>query len=88
MGYWEPVHGKDGTTGVGCIIPLPVSKMQVRDQQLLAFTETTTDAPFVYYTGAVWDKAGFITSQLQWFEYLEQFRQQLSGEGIIISVQN
>jgi hypothetical protein len=84
LGYWEPQHGADGTTAVGCIIPAPVKNMQVSKNQLLAFTETKKNEPFTYYTGAAWDKAGIITNEQQWFSYLQQLQQQLSNENIII----
>lgn len=84
LGYWEPQHGADGTTAVGCIIPVPVKSMQVSKNQLLAFATAKKNEPFVYYTGAAWDKAGTITNEQQWFVYLQQMQQQLSKENILI----
>ncbi|KAF2330648.1 DUF4861 family protein [Flavobacterium daemonense] len=85
LGYWEPVHGKDGTTGVGSILSTPVKKMLVENNQLLAITETKNNEPIVYYTGAVWDKAGIITNSAQWFEYLDNFSEELK-KPLLVSV--
>jgi len=84
LGYWEPQHGADGTTGVGCIIPGPVKSMQVNKNQLLAFAIAKKNEPFIYYTGAAWDKARVITNEQQWFGYLQQTQQQLHKENIVV----
>ena len=84
LAYWEPAHGEDGITGVGCIIPSPIKKMLVNNKQLLAVSEMKKNEPFVYYTGAVWNKAGFITNAGEWFQYLEMQQQQLLNDGIAI----
>jgi hypothetical protein len=85
LGYWEPQHGADGTTAVGCIIPVPVKNMQVSKNQLLAFATAKKNEPFVYYTGAAWDKAGNITNAEKWFQYLQVQQQQLLSDGIRIT---
>lgn len=77
IGYWEPQHGKDGTTGIGIISLSPVVKMQVSNEHLLAHSNVVKDVSFVYYTGASWDKAGLITNGHSWFNYLQIFQQQL-----------
>ena len=82
LGYWEPQHGDDGTTGIGVIIPSKVDNMKIRNNQFLAMLTIPKNKPFTYYTGAVWDKAGFITNHKQWFDYLEEQRQQLLHDGI------
>ena len=83
-GYWEPQHGADGTTGIGCIIPAAVTGMRVTGKQLLAVSEIKKNIPFVYYAGAVWDKAGHITSSGQWFNYLKKQQQLLMNAAITI----
>ena len=77
MGYWEPQHGKDGTTGTGSVFLQPVVKMKVNHEHLLAHFTAVKEAPFVYYTGAAWDKAGIISNAQKWFNYLQLFQQQL-----------
>lgn len=74
MAYWEPQHGNDGTIGVGCITTEPVTEMKVNKDQLLLISNANAQKPFVYYTGAAWDKAGFITTAQQWFKYLENYQ--------------
>lgn len=77
MTYWEPAHGNDGTTGVGCILTTPVKNMLVDKDQLLAVSETKSNEPVIYYAGAAWDKAGKITNASQWGDYLEYFAKEL-----------
>ena len=76
MGYWEPTDLKDGTTGVGSILTTPVSNMLV-NKQLLAITSAKNKEPIVYYIGAAWDRAGKITTDKQWFRYLNNFHQEI-----------
>jgi len=85
MGYWEPTHGQDGTTGVGAILTTAVSTISVATAQILAKTEVKNNQPIVYYSGAAWDKAGKITSAAQWFGYLNTFSQELKNP-LIVSV--
>ncbi len=77
MGYWEPQHGTDGITGTGTIFLQPVVKMKVSNDHLLALLTANTNKPFVYYTGAAWNKAGTITNSQNWFNYLQLFKTQL-----------
>lgn len=79
LGYWEPKHGEDGTTGVGSVFTSPVKKMLVKNNQIVAVLETKNKVAIVYYTGAAWDKAGEITNSVQWFEYLNNFSQGLQN---------
>jgi hypothetical protein len=83
MGYWEPTHGEDGTTGVGSILTTPVSNILVGNMQMLAKTTVKNNEPIIYYSGAAWDKAGKITNAKQWFKYLDTFYQQLKNPLIV-----
>ncbi|MNF73886.1 hypothetical protein D3C84_559020 [compost metagenome] len=83
MGYWEPAHGQDGTTGVGSLLTTPVSNMLVGNTQILAKTTVQNNTPIVYYTGAAWDKAGKITDAKQWQNYLNNFYQQIKEPLVI-----
>ncbi|WP_264524848.1 DUF4861 domain-containing protein [Flavobacterium sp. N502536] len=85
MGYWEPAFDKEGTTGLGSILTTPATIMWVNKEQLLTKTAVKNNEPLVYYTGAVWDKAGKITSAKQWFNYLDHFNEELKNP-LIISV--
>lgn len=77
MSYWEPTHGKDGTTGIGVLLTTPMSTALVTEKQILAKTMINNNQPIVYYTGAVWDKAGKITNSNQWNRYLENFQKRI-----------
>ncbi|HSD07112.1 DUF4861 family protein [Flavobacterium sp.] len=85
MGYWEPTHGQDGTTGVGAILTTAVSNIFIGTAQILAKTEVKNNQPIVYYSGAAWDKAGKITNATQWFDYLNAFSRELKNP-LIVSV--
>ncbi|HEY5393123.1 MAG TPA: DUF4861 family protein, partial [Hanamia sp.] len=83
MGYWEPQHGKDGTLGIGSVMEEPVLNMQVKDHHLLTIISATSKKPFVYYTGAAWDKAGLITNSKEWFNYLQNFKEKIQRPLIV-----
>ena len=86
LGYWEPTHGKDGkdgTIGVGCIIPQNENKMSLQKGHLLATVSTNTHTPFIYYKGAAWNKMGDINSAQEWFHYLENFESALQNPIVI-----
>jgi hypothetical protein len=83
MGYWEPTHNKNGTTGVGTILSNLKTKMWIDGTQIVTKTEVKNNEPIVYYAGAVWDKAGKITTNQQWLEYLSIFQNQLKNPLII-----
>lgn len=86
LGYWEPTHGKDGkdgTIGVGCIIPQNENKMSLQKGHLLATVSTNTLTPFIYYKGAAWNKMGDILSAQEWFHYLENFESALQNPIVI-----
>jgi len=83
MGYWEPQHGKDGTLGIGSVMEEPVVNMKVTDNHLLTIVNVNSKKPFVYYTGAAWDKAGLITDAKEWFRYLQNFKEKLQRPLIV-----
>ena len=83
MGYWEPTFDKDGTTAVGSILTTPIQNMWVDKAQLLTKTSVKSNEPIIYYTGAAWDKAGKISNAKQWFDYLNNFYQQINNPLII-----
>ncbi|WP_349316610.1 glycoside hydrolase family 88 protein [Chitinophaga sp. MM2321] len=77
MGYWEPVHGEDGTMGLGCVFVKEVRGMKTDRVHLLSPGTASSQQPYVYYTGAAWSKGGKITSAAAWFSYLEAFAQKI-----------
>ena len=86
LSYWEPLHGKDGITGVGCVFTSGVSRMLVDKEQLLALSKGSKNKAFVYYNGAAWNKAGKLTDALQWAAYLYHFQATVLNP-LLISVQ-
>lgn len=87
MGYWEPKHGEDGTTGIGCIVLAPVKEMKVEKGHVLAVSATGADNTITYYTGGAWDKAGRIKSAEEWFRYLQQKAVSLRNPVIVKVIQ-
>lgn len=85
LGYWEPTDTKNGTTGVGVVIPLKVNDIKLRKDQYLAFLNAPINKAFSYYTGAAWNRAGNFTNAKEWFEYLQNYRNQLQVDGLEIS---
>jgi hypothetical protein len=77
MGYWEPQMGEDGITGVGAILSTSITKMKVTNTQLLTQSTSQGNKPYVYYTGAAWNKANVITTAKEWFSYLSAFKDRL-----------
>ena len=84
MGYWEPEMGDYGITGVGCVFVSNPINMKVSNQQLLTMSIAEKNKPYLYYTGAAWNKAGTITSSSQWFAYLHQFKNHLNNPLLIM----
>lgn len=84
MAYWEPKHGKDGTTGVA-VISSDLSEMNFRERQWIAQTKVTSGKPLVYYVGAAWDKAGGITNAQQWFDYCKQQKESVANSVIKVT---
>ena len=83
MSYWEPTHGADGTLGIGCVFPTPTGPMQQAQHHALAPVNLPSNEPFVYYSGAAWDKAGAISSAAAWVDYLQQRVTQLEQPPIV-----
>lgn len=85
IGYWEPRHGEDGTTGVGVIINRPVSNSTVGTEQVLTKMQVKNNEITGYYAGAAWDRAGKFTNAVEWFNYLNIFSQELKNP-LLVSI--
>ena len=83
MGYWEPEMGDYGITGVGCVFITNPTQMKLTNQQLLTISPSVKNKPYIYFTGAAWNKAGVYTSADQWFAYLHQFKNHLNNPLLI-----
>lgn len=77
LGYWEPVHGADGTTGVGTIVLGGKTSMGADQMHFLTRTTAQSGQPLVYYSGSAWDRAKEINNGQQWFNYLTNFKAKL-----------
>ena len=72
ISYWEPEQRKNGTTGVGIIVPNAES-MTVMENHLAALASARSNQVFKYFQGAAWDKAGVFTNHNQWTQYLTEY---------------
>lgn len=77
VGYWEAQHGEDGTTGVATIVASAPSRMSIDKVHLLTHGTVKAGQAFVYYNGSAWTKGKDITNAKEWFNYLNNFKQQL-----------
>lgn len=78
LGYWEPQHGDDGTTGVAVLSSDGFDGIETIPDQYLALFNVKSNEPYIYYKGGAWDKAGHITNAQEWFDYLKTFQEQLA----------
>lgn len=76
--YWEPDIKSHGQTGTALIIPEGKVHFIADDKkQFLLRTTATNGKPFVYYSGAAWNKAGKITSAESWQENVQNRASQM-----------
>jgi unsaturated rhamnogalacturonyl hydrolase len=66
MSYWEPSHGKDGSTACAAILPGGVASFASMDGQYFAIGKATPGRPFVYWFGAGWSKSGDFADAAAW----------------------
>jgi hypothetical protein len=76
LAIWEPMEQKRGMQGVAVIVDPNNFIQQTEDKQnnLLA-VKTAADNSISYWAGFAWDKAGKITSQGAWNQYVADFAQ-------------
>ena len=84
VGYWEPPTGKDGTLGVGTIVMAPVSSIHTTNNHLLTLLNSTSEKSITYYTGAAWERAGFIKNQSDWFNYLKEYKIKIDNPVLVV----
>jgi hypothetical protein len=72
ISYWEPSAKKDGTTGIGLMVPGNTG-MSVVENHIVAFSNAFNKKPFMYYQGACWDKSGEYVNSQEWENYLDEF---------------
>lgn len=80
LAYWEPDMDGHGRTGVALILPIKGAKYHPdRKEQALLATHIDNGTPFIYYNGAVWDRAGKITTTQQWNDAVEAFKHRVKS---------
>ncbi|WP_345990505.1 DUF4861 family protein [Chryseobacterium sp. Chry.R1] len=70
--YW-PENSKNGTVGSAILYPNSNNLIIDKNKHLGSETNVKSNQAVTFYTGAVWDKAGEITSGKNWLYYLQEF---------------
>lgn len=78
IAYWEPESPQNGVTGLGCLMTSAIISMKIAKGHLLVVSKAKPSQPFIYYTGAAWNKAGLIKNSQDWINYLSEFKADLS----------
>jgi rhamnogalacturonyl hydrolase YesR len=76
MSYWQPPE-RDGTIGVGVLVdPAMFVGFEQDALNYLLLIRVTPGKPFVYYSGACWDKGLDFHSAEEWETYLRKFKKE------------
>ncbi len=74
LSYWQPPE-KNGTIGVGFKVdPATVVGFNEDTLNYLMLVKATAGQPYVYYTGACWDKGLDFHTSDEWEKYLKEFK--------------
>lgn len=76
LGYWEPRHGKNGSTGIGVRFN-PVQLVGVTHDRLnirILLLKVNPGQKLTYYTGACWSEGLDFHTAAQWLHYLRHFK--------------
>jgi unsaturated rhamnogalacturonyl hydrolase len=74
LSYWQPPE-KNGTIGVGFKVdPATVVGFTQDKLNYLMLVKATVGKPYVYYTGACWDKGLDFHTADEWEKYLKDFK--------------
>jgi hypothetical protein len=79
MAYWEPESTKNGVLGLGTVVLNDHRKMVIAKGHLLTHATVTALKPYVYYSGAAWNRAGLVTSAEEWMNYLSDFKKGIAA---------
>jgi hypothetical protein len=84
ISYWFDSDKKNGMTGCGVVLT-PDTQAQLKEQNshLLALVEQPCGKPFVYYTGACWERGLDFKTDAEWQAYLSGFAKQLDKSVIV-----
>lgn len=74
--YW-PENSKNGIVGTAILFPDTNDHIVDKNQHLGSEIILKSNQSVTFYSGAVWDKAGKITSSQDWQKYLQEFALQL-----------
>jgi hypothetical protein len=80
FGYWEPVDDAEIGTGIVIDSATVISHLDYRTEKKdlsHLYVIVKPRGQVSYYTGFAWSKAGAITTDRQWINYLDQFSQRL-----------
>lgn len=76
LSFWQPPE-KSGTIGVGVLVdPKSIVDFTQDSKNNLVLVKQTVGKPFVYYTGACWNKGLDFHSSDEWEKYLKNFKRE------------
>jgi len=77
VAYWEPQDPVNGIVGCGIVMPgsTPVKGIVDSESHVLVTGQAEPGKPFVYYTGACWNRSTQFEGHAQWMQYLTEFSQ-------------
>jgi len=84
--YWEPNIKDFGETGTALIVPQRDKNLKYVEndsKQHLLVSSIRNNIPFIYFNGAVWNKAGKVTTLEQWEQAVNQYVEQIKVPLII-----
>lgn len=73
--FWGPTDPDKGTMGIALMVdPAMIADVKTDADDYLVLLNATAGKPFVYYSGAAWDKGADIHSGAEWEAYVEAQR--------------
>lgn len=80
--YW-PNETKEGIVGTAILFPNREDMIIDTQKHLGIKTDLKSNESITYYTGAAWNKAGEITNEKEWNDYLTNFSERLTSPILI-----
>jgi unsaturated rhamnogalacturonyl hydrolase len=84
LSSWEPFKDDNGSLGCALVLP-PGNNGEFRelDNDYLLVAAASSKAPFVYYTGSAWNKAGEVADGSVWAKTVQAFSSELAAPPVV-----
>jgi unsaturated rhamnogalacturonyl hydrolase len=84
LSSWEPFKEDNGNLGCALVLPPGTSgEFKELDSDYLLVSAASPKAPFVYYTGSVWNKAGEVSDLAAWSKTVQAFSSELASPPVV-----